>query len=201
MLSFRAGFGTLFRSASNPRTNSLRIMPASSQDAAQNCRRPLPIPDPSQATSRSGVTGSPYMAKTLSPLLYCMGSLVREAMPVKLGRNPSLDGNSFRPDLHSKLLPAGQGRRSARHVLLIIRRLQRLPDLRQRLGDPSHRFFKRDLFESAASQVAIGPAVVREIQITPAQTMLVQIDAIHPPHEHESRAVSASQLLFQRLPV
>src|SRR5215471_21552815 len=138
MLNFRAGFGTLFRSASNPRTNSLRIMPASSQDAAQNCRRPLPIPAPSQATSRSGVTGSPYMAKTLSPLLYCIGRLVREAMLVKLGRNPSLDGNSFRPDLHSKLLPAGgaQGRRSARHVLLVIRRLQRLADLRQRLRDP-----------------------------------------------------------------
>src|SRR6266849_10167297 len=47
----------------------------------------------------------------------------------------------------------------------------------------------------------VAPSRIIQIQIHPCNAMLVEVDAVHTAHEHESGAPFPSELLFERLPI
>jgi hypothetical protein len=86
-------------------------------------------------------------------------------------------------------------------VVLVINTLQRFIKVSQ------GRFDSSDLHLEGGGLVARFPAIpialslVVESEVKPCHSVLVQVYAINPPHEHEADAACAAKSLFQRSPV
>jgi hypothetical protein len=85
-----------------------------------------------------------------------------------------------------------------RVVVRCCKRLALLPERRFQLSQLLRKIGCLE-YPFAAMNEAVSRVV--QIEIRPRNSMLVEIDSVHPPHEHESYAARAPDLYFQWLPI
>ena len=83
----------------------------------------------------------------------------------------------------------------------IVDSFQSLPELSENRFQLPELGVKIGFLEASLLAAHVTLSRIIEVQILPGDAMLVQVDPVHSPHEHEADAPLLAELVYERLPI